>query len=111
MSARRSIVSFAHGINRVVPGNEPIYFTHMKDALPFYARREFRELDLDPHPRAVVSTLASRKQGYFLVSQDAYDTLSVLGKDQLMFEVLLRHVSSEKNNAIPLLFVHFVTRQ
>ena len=110
MSARRSIVSFAHSINRLVPGNEPIYFTHTKEALPFYARREFLKLDLDPQPRAVVSALASRKQGYFLVSQDTYEMLSALGKDQLMFEVVLRHESSEKNNAIPLLLVHFVTR-
>jgi hypothetical protein len=65
----------------------------MKDALPFYARREFRRLDLDP-PRVVVSALASRKQGYFLVSQDAHEMLSALGKDHLMFEVVLRHKSS-----------------
>ena len=90
MSARRSIVNFAHGINRLVPENEPIYFTHLKDALPFYVRREFRRLDLDPQPRAAVSALASRKQGYFLVSQDIFERLSALGKDQLMFEVVLR---------------------
>lgn len=111
VSARRSIVSFAHGINRLVPGNEPVYFTHTKEALPFYARREFRRLDLDPQPRAVVSALASRKQGYVLVSQDNYEMLSALGKDQLMFEVVLRDESSGKNNAIPLLLVHFVTRK
>ena len=110
VSARRSIVSFAQGINRLVPRNEPIYFTQTKDALPFYARREFRRLDLDPQPRAVVSALASRKQGYFLVAQDIYEMLSALGKDQLMFEVVLSHESSEKNNAIPLLLVHFVAR-
>jgi hypothetical protein len=108
--SRRSIVSFAQGINRLVPRNEPIYFTQTKDALPFYARREFRRLDLDPQPRAVVSALASRKQGYFLVAQDIYEMLSALGKDQLMFEVVLSHESSEKNNAIPLLLVHFVSR-
>jgi len=38
LSARRSIVSFAQGINRLVPENEPVYFTFLKDALPFYAR-------------------------------------------------------------------------
>jgi hypothetical protein len=110
VSARRSIVSFAHGINRLVPGNEPVYFTHTKEALPFYARREFRRLELDPQPRAVVSALTSRKQGYFLVSQDIYEMLAALGKDQLMFEVVLRHENAE-NNALSLLLVHFVARQ
>jgi|GEM_PF-5974270 len=50
-------------------------------------------------------------QNYFLVSQDNYEMFSALGKDQLIFEVVLRHECLEKNNAIPLLLVHFVTRK
>ena len=111
LSARRSIVSFAQGLNRLVPGNEPVYFAHTKEALPFYARREFRKLDIDPQPRAAVSVLSSRKQGYFLVAEDIYGMLAALGKDQLRFEVVLRDENSEKKGEIPLLLVHFVARQ
>ncbi len=57
-----------------------------------------------------MSALASRKQGYCLVTQDIYEMLAALGKDQLTFEVVLRHENSEKNNAIPLLLLHFVAR-
>ncbi|WAC08145.1 MAG: glycosyltransferase family 39 protein [Thermodesulfobacteriota bacterium] len=111
LSARRSIVSFAQGINRLVPENEPVYFTFLKDALPFYARREFVKLDFNPQSRTVVSALASRKQGYCLVTQDIYERLAALGKDHFRLEVVLRHQDSEKNDAPPLLLVHFVTRQ
>jgi hypothetical protein len=111
MSAQRSIVKFAQGINRLVPMDEPIYFTHTKEALPFYARREFRKLDLDPQPQAV-SVLASRKQGYFLVPQDIYGgMLGALKKSHLMPKVVLMDENSEKKGEASLLLVHFVTRQ
>jgi 4-amino-4-deoxy-L-arabinose transferase-like glycosyltransferase len=111
LSARRSIVSFAQGINRLVPENEPVYFAQTKEALPFYARREFRKVDIDSQPRAAVSLLSSKKQGYFLVAQDIYGMLATLGKDQLMFEVVLRDENSGKKGETPLLLVRFVARQ
>ncbi|MBM3890078.1 MAG: glycosyltransferase family 39 protein [Verrucomicrobia bacterium] len=109
VSARKSIACFGRELANLVPLREPVYFTDTKDALPFYAPREFRRLAV-ADARSLADQLAGKPEGYLLLARYRFDGAEPLLRERFTLHVVLQQ-KKPKDSASDLLLVRFRIRQ
>jgi hypothetical protein len=110
ISQRRSIASFGRELADLVPPREPVYFTETKEALPFYAPREFRRL-VAADARALADNLAKVSEGYLLLMRYRFDDAEPSLRERFSLRVMLQQKRRTSSGADDLLLVRFCVRQ
>ncbi len=109
VSHRKSIASFGRELTSLVPPREPVYFTETKDALPFYAPREFRRLAV-ADARALTDNLANVSEGHLLLARYRFEAAEPLLRERFTLQVILQQ-KKPRDSASDLLLVRFRIRQ
>lgn len=90
MTNPTSCAPFAKRLSAIVPASEPVYFLSMDDAVPFYANRDFRELD--PSDESDLRTsLSAIGNGYLMLRRAKFDELADAARGMAAISILLEN--------------------
>lgn len=90
MTDPTSCAPFSRQLAAIVPATEPIYFLSIDDAVPFYADRDFRELEPADESN-LRSSLSAIGSGYLLLRRAKFDELANAAGGAVAHSVLLEN--------------------